>query len=398
MKRHDIFTIHTTPFYAYRKQVILQQAQKLKQVFPDFDILYSIKTNPFFPILQTISEFGLGSDAASAKEVSESRRAGIPAEKIYFSAPGKTRDELEDVIGRCQIIADSFHELDLCNRLAQEKHAVLPIGIRVNPAFSMDGTEGGPSQFGIDEEQLLSPQVFEDFPALRPTGIHVHIQSQILDVDQLVAYYAHVLTLALRLEHLWDTKFSYINFGSGLGIVYDPDTQKPVDLDVLQKKAATVFDAFRPRLQAKFLLESGRFLVGESGVYVTEIMDIKISRGKTYYIVKNGTNGFFRPVMKELMTKDHQTPSGSAEPFYTGPNITQVSLLAEREGTETVDIVGSLCSRYDILASNVTLPRAEVGDRLLFTNAGSYGYTLSPLLFGSQTPPDQLWLEHETEI
>ena len=76
----------------------------------------------------------------------------------------------------------------------------------------------------------------------------------------------------------------------------------------------------------------------------------------------------------------------------------QVTLLADREGTETVDIVGGLCSRYDLLASNVTLPRAEVGDRLLFTNAGSYGYTLSPLLFGSQTPPDQLWLEHEIDI
>ena len=208
MKRHDIFTIHTAPFYAYRKQIILRQAQKLKQVFPDFEILYSIKTNPFFPILQTVSEFGLGADAASAKEVSESRRAGIPSERIYFSAPGKTRDELEDVIGRCHIIADSFHELDLCNRLAQEKHAVLPIGIRVNPAFPMEGTEGGPSQFGIDEEQLLSPHAFDDFPALRPTGIHVHIQSQILDADQLTAYYAHVLTLALRLEHLWDTKLS----------------------------------------------------------------------------------------------------------------------------------------------------------------------------------------------
>ncbi len=397
MKRHDIFTIHAAPFYAYRKQVILRQAQKLKQVFPDFEILYSIKTNPFFPILQTISEFGLGADAASAKEVSESRRAGIPSERIYFSAPGKTRDELEDVIGRCHIIADSFHELDLCNRLAQEKHAVLPIGIRINPAFSMEGTEGGPSQFGIDEEQLLSSHAFDDFPALRPTGIHVHIQSQILDADQLTAYYAHVLTLALRLEHLWDTKFSYINFGSGLGIVYDPDTQKPLDLDALQRKISTVFDAFRPRLQAKFLLESGRFLVGESGVYVTEIMDIKISRGKTYYIVKNGTNGFFRPVMKELMTKDQYTPA-PAEPFYTCPNISQVTLLADREGTETVDIVGGLCSRYDLLASNVTLPRAEVGDRLLFTNAGSYGYTLSPLLFGSQTPPDQLWLEHEIDI
>ena len=98
MKRHDIFTIHAAPFYAYRKQVILRQAQKLKQVFPDFEILYSIKTNPFFPILQTVSEFGLGADAASAKEVSESRRAGIPSERIYFSAPGKTRDELEDAV------------------------------------------------------------------------------------------------------------------------------------------------------------------------------------------------------------------------------------------------------------------------------------------------------------
>lgn len=89
MKRHDIFTIHAAPFYAYRKQVILRQAQKLKQVFPDFEILYSIKTNPFFPILQTISEFGLGADAASAKEVSESRRAGIPSERIYFPLPAK---------------------------------------------------------------------------------------------------------------------------------------------------------------------------------------------------------------------------------------------------------------------------------------------------------------------
>lgn len=394
MKLPDLYYTAKTPFYAYHKKDILIQAEKLSSL-SFFEILYSVKTNPFLPILETIASLGYGTDAASAQEVLQSHRAGIPAEKIYYSAPGKTKDDLLQTWEQCHIIADSLHELELCQEIALQKQQTISVGLRINPPFSMDSTEGTPSKFGIDWEQLISSRDrFSALSHIRIHGLHIHLRSQVLEPQKLADYYRHILELALEMEHILDISLDYINFGSGIGIVYDEKQDAPLDLSLLQEHLLPIFQDYRSRLKGKFLLESGRFLVGACGNYITEITDIKISHGKTYYIIKNGANGFFRPVLKELLLKDGGLPA-AAEPFYTHNSPCQISLLAEGGEKISVDIVGHLCTAQDVMASNVYLPQARIGDRILFSHAGSYGYSLSPLLFALQELPAQIWLKEQ---
>lgn len=394
MKIPAAYLTTPTPFYAYHKSIILKQAECLNQLH-NFSILYSVKTNPFPPILQTMAKLHYGADAASASEVNQSLLAGIPAEKIYYSAPGKTRTDLEDTWGKCRLIADSFHELHLCDQIASEKGELLSVGLRIHPPFSMGHSAPLPSKFGIDWEQILSKKDFlRSLKHLRIDGIHIHLRSQVLDAETLLSYYQNILDLSLEMERVFSISLDYINFGSGIGIVYDPSIDSPFDFSAFQKNLDSLLLRYRPKLKAKFLLESGRFLVGTCGNYITEIVDIKTSQNKTYYIVKNGANGFFRPVLKELLQKDGNVPT-AAEPFYTHQSPCQVHLLAFRESTEQADIVGHLCTAQDVMMSNIILPKGTIGDRILFTNAGSYGFSLSPLKFASQPLPQQIWLEDE---
>lgn len=383
-----------TPCYVYRKSILLQQAKQLRQL-KDMDILYSVKTNPFPPILRTLAELGFGADAASAAEVTRSIEAGFPPERIYYSAPGKTKDDLLAAWGQCHLIADSLHELNLCSEIAVQRKETVSVGLRLHPPFSPDGTEAGPSKFGIEWAQFLEQKDFiRRLPGISVEGIHIHLRSQMLDAQKLAALEENILRLALRTEELLSHPLSYVNLGSGIGIPYDDTLDTTFDFAFFRKKMEELADRFHKNTKARLLMESGRFLVGECGAYLTEITDIKTSCGKTYYIVKNGANGFFRPVLSQLLGKEH----APAEPFYTHAAPSQVLLLAEREGRETVDIVGHLCTAQDVLASDVTLPKAEIGDRLLFSHAGSYGYSLSPVLFSSHPLSEQIWLEEETEV
>lgn len=392
MKIPDFYYSAPTPFYAYHKKNILSQAEKLNSLSA-FEILYSVKTNPFPPILETMAALGYGADAASAAEVLQSRNAGFAAEMIYYSAPGKTKSDLLRVWGECNIIADSFHELALCQEIAAEKHQTISVGLRINPPFSLGKKESLPSKFGIDWEQVLAhSNDLRLLDHIRIHGLHIHLRSQVLETQALLEYYRSVWELALEAENKLNISLDYLNFGSGIGIVYDEKIDSPLDLSALREGLFSLLQTYRARLKGKFLLESGRFLVGACGNYVTEIVDIKVSQGKTYYIVKNGANGFFRPVLKELLLKDGNMPA-AAEPFYTHDSPCQISLLAEGGEKIPVDIVGHLCTAQDVMATHIFLPKAKIGDRILFTNAGSYGYSLSPLSFASQPLPDQLWSE-----
>lgn len=144
------------PFYLYDQETILGQVRRLHRDFPDFEFLYSIKTNPFLPVVKTILGEGLGLDAASLREVEIGVEYGLPKEKILYSAPGKTERDLRGAMDHAILIADSLHELELINKLAGEKGVKLGVGVRVNPDFTMDADHGAAGKFGIDEDQLFA--------------------------------------------------------------------------------------------------------------------------------------------------------------------------------------------------------------------------------------------------
>lgn len=386
------FAGQNAPCYIYEKSLITERCRALKAAIPEARFLYSVKTNPFAPVLKAVSSEGFGADAASSEEVFKAVDAGILPESIYYSAPGKTREDIRKALGKCVFIADSLSELEMLNEYAKERGETLSAGLRINPLFSMDGTDPSSSKFGIDEE-LISPDVF-DFPCLKISGIHVHLKSQVLNADTLCAYYENCYDLAERVSHLLNTDLKFINFGSGIGTVYDGDIESPLDLEKIGHTFKKLAERNRRSLSSEFLLETGRFVTCNAGTYFTRIIDRKVSRGRTYLIVENTVNGFLRPAIAELLRQCLGSfPSGGLEPFYTSAAQCTFTIPGKTGQTEKVDIAGNLCTPLDVMARDIELPRGEAGDIIAVSNAGSYGYTLSPLLFSSHGAPKEFMWE-----
>ena len=395
MKDKMCFVQQNAPCYLYEEALIKERCHALLAAMPEVDFLYSVKTNPFMPVLKTVAAQGFGADAASANEVLLARQAGIPQDKIYYSAPGKTLQDIQKVWGKCTIIADSLSELDRLDQCATVNNERIAVGVRVNPDFSMNGDSAVSSKFGIDEEQLITADL--RFPHLKIIGIHVHLRSQILDADILCEYYRNCYMLAERMSGRSGVEIQFINFGSGIGTVYDSTSEKPLALEKVGQTLQTLGAKNNGSLQARFILETGRFVVCNAGTYYTRIVDRKVSCGKTYLVVQNAMNGFLRPAIAELLRQNVGAfPSNGQEPLYTCGSQSEFRILGRAENCETVDIVGNLCTALDVMARDIPLPHAEIGDILAVSNAGSYGCTLTPLLFSSQEQPKEiLWTEGE---
>ena len=389
------FLQQNAPCYLYEKNLIKERCHTLLDAMPEVDFLYSVKTNPFAPVLKTVAEQGFGADVASANEVLLAQRAGIPYDKIYYSAPGKTLQDIQKAWGKCTIIADSLSELERLEQCAAAKNDRIAVGVRVNPDFSMSGTSAVPGKFGIDEEQLKTANLC--FQHLKITGIHVHLCSQILEANMLCEYYRNCYLLAERVNELNGVEIQFINFGSGIGTVYDSATEKPLALEKVGQTLQVLRVKNNSSLQAKFILETGRFVVCNAGTYYTRIVDRKISCGKTYLVVQNAMNGFLRPAIAELPRQNvGKFPNNGQEPLYTCGAQSEFRIPGRNGNFETVDIVGNLCTALDVMARDITLPHADIGDILAVSNAGSYGYALTPLLFSRQEQPKEfLWTEGE---
>lgn len=390
------FVLQNAPCYVYHKKTIVDKCCRLQEAMPNVTFLYSVKSNPFQDVIDTIAANGFGADAASAKEVVLASKSGITSDRVLYSAPGKTESDIAQAWGMCIFIADSFHELELLNTKAESDNKQVEVGIRVNPAFSMYNDTCVSSKFGIDENTLMSTldSFMQHLPFVKVVGIHMHIQSQVLDTNSLVSYYEKCFQLALRMNAIPCVEIKFINFGSGIGTVYHEAIDQPVDLNLLSVVMKKLESLNRDSLNASFYIETGRFVVCNSGTYYTRIVDRKESNGKIYVIVQNAMNGFLRPVIAALLHQNlGRYPENGQEPLYTSEHEFDIHVLNnETQKTEIVDVVGNLCTSIDVFARNVLLPKSQIGDILAISNAGSYGFTLSPSRFSSANEPGEyLW-------
>lgn len=390
-------------FYLYDEEIIARQVSALQENFPSFEFLYSVKTNPFSPIIDFIASNGFGADAASAEEVTIGRRAGLPYEKVLYSTPGKTRKDIEKTIENAIIIADSYNELQLINDVARHKGMHFKAGLRINASFSMDGGDkGASSKFGVDEHTLDEHAHFlNSFSNIKVTGIHIHLRSQVLDHSKLARYYKKLFELALFCKEKIGLQIEFINFGGGLGVAYSFRNDSPLDVVKLGEECESLAKAFREKLNARLLIETGRFVICEAGHYVTRIADIKESMGTKYLIVEKGLNGFLRPSVAELIAAyaDASAISKASEPLYTAKDAFDFLIPeGDENNIEKVSIVGSLCTATDIMVKDAHLPKARIGDLVIVSKAGSYSYSLSPVLFASHDLPFQFYLKRDGEM
>ena len=384
---------HHNSFYLYEESVILDSIAQLKNNFPGAQFLYSMKCNPMTRVLDTIYSQDFGTDAASLGEVIASEEHGVPAELIYFSSPARTEADLRAAYGRCVLIADSLHEVEMIARIGAEKGEVPEIGVRINPDFTFTADHGLPMKFGIDEDALWNA----DLSGVKIVGIHVHAKSQELSADILANYYKNMFTLIGRVQEKLGVTLRFANFGSGLGIPFVEGDQ-PLDVEYLGKKFQKMHAACKaayPELQV--LIETGRYTVGRSGTYVMKVIDKKVSYGKTFLLLNNTLNGYSRPAVS-LMAHGFTANPAPYEPLYMLIDEASYTAVTENTDMETVTLAGCLCTSADTIARDITLPRMEIGDALALSNAGCYAAVMTPMQFAFLTPPAQLFLTADGKV
>ena len=422
-------------FYLYDEAVIEERIHRLQQDFPGVYFLYSIKCNAHQELLKSVFSRSFGADAASAGEVDLAKKCGLSCNEIFYSAPGKSDDDLRTVMDDSIIIADSLGEIERIQKLAFESGRLCRIGVRLNPSFSMQDDIGSSSKFGIDEESFFAwAKSCPALPNIEIIGLHVHLQSQILEEDILGYYYDRMFALAERFYRLPGIRLEFLNLGSGMGIPYSLSDCE-LDTGRLGEIVNRRIESFCKVYSAvQVIIEVGRYVAGPAGIFVTKVMDKKVSRGKIYLILKNALNGFIRPSLACLVGKysDQDEPAG-CEPLFTGLDAFQYEILKKSDSEdaesdvgpgasdtapgavdfvgmtskkndlfsdqvplEKVTLVGNLCTSADVIAEDILLPTMVRGDLMIVKNAGSYAAALSPMQFSSQEQPAEFFIRKKS--
>ena len=378
-------------YYLYDEAGIRAAISRLQAGFPGARFLYSVKCNPAGKVLDTIFSTGVGADAASLWEVEAALARGVSPDLIHYSAPGRPEADLRRAYGRCVMIADSPRDIAIIADEAARRGQTAEIGVRINPDFTFTSDHGISGKFGMDEEVFLAA----DLSHVRITGIHVHAKSQELNADTLAGYYRNMFALVDRVQRHVGHSLTYANFGSGLGVPYLKEEHE-LDISALGAQFQSLLEEFHSRYpQTQICIETGRYLTCKQGVYVTKVLDKKVSRGKTYILLNGTLNGFVRPAVSQMMRGLNATP---CEPMFTHEDAFQFIPLTENTDTETITLCGNLCTAADTIAHNITLSRLEIGDGVAMTNAGSYAAVLSPMQFACLTPPAQLLLAADGSV
>jgi diaminopimelate decarboxylase len=376
-----------TPAFIYDRGVIDRKLSALRQALPGrFSISYSVKANPNLSIIRHLLSRRCGLEIASAGEFQLAMQAGCEPQDILFAGPGKSPAELELVLssGIGEIHLESLIEARRVSEISRRLGVRANVAIRVNPAAEAEGGAmrmgGRPAAFGVDEEILdeMVDAILAD-SALCFRGIHVFAGTQILEADTLVNQYRHGLAIARRAAHKAGAPLHTLDFGGGLGIPYFAH-EKELDLDKVHTGLTALFAQMESDPDfagTHFLVEPGRFLVGESGIYLARINDIKVSRGKKFLILDGGMN-------------HHLAASGNLGQTIKRNYPVVIANKLDSPADEAVDVVGPLCTPLDTVARNVTLPCAEIGDLLAIFQSGAYGRSASPLGFLSHPAPAEI--------
>lgn len=380
-----------TPLFVYDASVIDRKWDLLRNTLPpEFSIYYSVKANPSQAVLKRFLERGAGLEIASAGEFHQALSAGCPPGKIVFAGPGKTEAELELVLsqGIGEIHIESATEAERIRAIARRLGMRARVALRVNPGGEAEGGAmrmgGRPAPFGIDEENfedLLSRLAPVD--ELEIAGIHVFTGTQILDFEVLLGQYRKGLDIARRAASILKGPLSTLDFGGGLGIPYFGH-ERSLDDEKLREGLEALVASIRvdPGFSGtRFFVEPGRYLVGEAGVYITRITDVKISRGKKFLIVDGGMN--------------HQlAASGNlGQTIKRNYPVAVLNKLGCPVGG-AADVVGPLCTPLDVLARGINMPDAEVGDLVGVFQSGAYARSSSPLGFLSHPAPPEVWTDN----
>ena len=376
-----------TPVFIYHRETITDTIKDLQSRLPNrFQLYYSIKANPNAAILRTVLAEGCGLEIASNGELQQAIAAGCEPGQILFAGPGKTKSELAAALDAKigEIHVESIEEARWINQLASQKGSVESISLRVNPVDTAGGAMqmgGKPSPFGIDEETLESVVAeIQQHKSTEITGVHLYMGTQILDAEILLAQYRRGISIANAVAQQIDSPLATLDFGGGLGTPYFAH-ETELDLDAFQQGLVEIDQAMASSqwlANTKAIIEPGRFLVNEAGIYVSRVTRVKRSRGKTFAVIDGGMH-------------HHLAASGNlGQTIKRNYPLAVLNKIDEAAAEEVVEIVGPLCTPLDTIGRSISLPSIEAGDLVGVFQSGAYARAASPLGFLSHPTPAEV--------
>lgn len=369
-----------TPFYAYDRRLIDERVALVRRhVSTAAKLHYAIKANPMPALVAHMASRVDGLDVASAGELATALGAGIDARDVSFAGPGKTEAELVQAVSAGVLVnVESPRELGILAQAARDIGRPARVAVRVNPDFELKSSGmkmgGGPKPFGIDVESV--PQALAEIGRLGLgfEGFHIFSGSQNLNAEAICEAQRKSVELALNLADSAPAPVRTLNIGGGFGIPYFPGEQ-PLDLAPVGENLRSLAKRVAARLpQAALVIELGRYLVGEAGIYVCRVIERKISRGQVFLITDGGMH-------------HHLAASGNFGQIIRKNYPVVIGNRVRGAARELASVVGPLCTPLDLLADRMELAQAREGDLVVVFQSGAYGLSASPTAFLSHPAP-----------
>ena len=372
--------VGTTPFYAYDRQKITERIALLRQHLPpDILLHYAMKANPMPAVVQHLAGLVDGIDVASVGEMKIALDTILPPDCISFAGPGKKEHELRSAIAAGVVLnVESGQEMELIAQLGEHLGVVPNVAIRVNPDFELKSSgmkmSGGSKPFGVDAECVPDLLIRLRKLGLSFVGFHIFSGSQNLNAAAIQEAHAKTFQLGIRLAEYAPSPVRLLNIGGGFGVPYFPG-DRTLNLSAIGENLQHLMPEVKRQLpDTRIAIELGRYMVAEAGIYVCRVLERKLSRGQIFLVTDGGLH-------------HHLAASGNFGQVIRKNYPVIIGNKVQGTEKEIVSVVGPLCTPLDILADQMQMAKASVGDLVVVLQSGAYGLTASPTAFLNHPMP-----------
>ncbi|MDL2353695.1 MAG: pyridoxal-dependent decarboxylase, exosortase A system-associated [Pseudomonadota bacterium] len=366
--------VGSTPFYAYDRARLTERVALLRRHLPpEVHLHYAMKANPMPAVVQHMAGLVDGLDIASGGEMRVALDTPMDPGLVSFAGPGKSDTDLSCAIAAGVVLnMESAAEMERIAAIGARLRLRPKVAVRVNPDFELKSSGmkmgGGPKQFGVDAELVPAMLARIGELALAFQGFHIYSGSQNLKAESIQEAHEKTFALAIRLAAHAPSPVLTLNIGGGFGIPYFPGEQR-LDLAAVGANLALLLPDVKKALpQAQVVIELGRYLVAEAGIYVSRVIERKSSRGQVYLVTDGGLH-------------HHLAASGNFGQVIRKNYPVAIGNKMAGAARENVSVVGPLCTPLDLLADKMDLAHAEPGDLVVVFQSGAYGLTASPVAF-----------------
>lgn len=368
-----------TPFFVYDLDSLSEHIASLAN--DDIKLWFAVKANPLSKVIQTLDKQGMNFDVASLGELEQVLAQGVSAKRVLNTGPAKSVKQIKRFIelGVNTFVVESVNQLSLINQLSDEYNVSPDILLRVQLRFEQGDNNplGGNSltPFGLGSEEWSQINL-NDYTNVNVIGLHIFQWGNMLDGTKLISLWQAMIAPLTELADNLGFELQVLDLGGGLGIPYAKDD----DSLSWSELTSALGEIKRQANLNELWMELGRYAVGEYGCYVSKVVDVKQNYQQSLLVLQGGINHLLRPAITE-------------QPF-------PVSLLRDSSNSEqSFHVHGPLCTSLDKLGELDLPSDVAVGDSLVFSQCGAYGFTEAmPFFLCHELPAEVVYQQGEFEV